>query len=75
MISAPRVYSLTPGAATVIMENPLRLTNWMPGAHIDIFTVSGHRVRQLDGNAFILWDLKNDSGDLVGSGALSLRHY
>ncbi len=47
---------------------PITFSQLSAGSTIKIFTISGHEVRKLSGGPSVAWDLKNDSGDKVGSG-------
>jgi hypothetical protein len=39
------------------------------GSDVKIFTVSGHKIKDLDGSSgSVTWDLTNDSGNQVASG-------
>lgn len=49
--------------------NRITFTDLTTDTRIQIFTVSGHQVRDLGRhNGTVNWDLKNESGDTVGSG-------
>ena len=49
--------------------NPMTFSGLVAGTTIKIFTVSGHKVKELQTNGpSVPWDLTNDSGDKVASG-------
>jgi hypothetical protein len=49
--------------------HPITFDQMAAGSYVKIFTVSGHKVKELDGSSgSVTWDLTNDSGDQVASG-------
>jgi hypothetical protein len=49
--------------------HPITFDQMASGSDVKIFTVSGHKVKELDGSSgTATWDLTNDSGDQVASG-------
>jgi hypothetical protein len=65
--AAFRVYP-SPWRSDLHAGHPITFDGLTANTTVKIFTISGHWVQTLVGNASIPWDLKNSSGDLVASG-------
>ncbi|MFH1862353.1 MAG: S8 family serine peptidase [bacterium] len=63
----PNPYDESTGYGTITFD---KLT---PNAEIRILTLSGIVIRQLEGSGTVQWDLRNERGDLVGSGIYLYR--
>ena len=49
--------------------HPITFDQMASGSDVKIFTVSGHKVKELTApSGSVTWDLTNDSGDAVASG-------
>jgi hypothetical protein len=73
------VNAATSGATVRVYPNPWRkdkhsghpvtFDQMMVGSDVKIFSVSGHKVKELNGSSgSVTWDLTDDSGDSVASG-------
>ena len=65
---SPRVYP-NPWRSDKHSGHPITFDQMGAGSDLKIFTVSGHKVKELNGsNGSATWDLTDDSGDPVASG-------